>query len=169
MPVLFFNGRRGHWPPKGCQCPRLPAWRPWARTGTDFFTSPGRTGNSTYQYPESTFHVSYQSFIWYIMPTTHILETGRENSYHTHSLTYCFLHKSCLKTSKRQTIMVGVGLLCNNHHSNKCIGDDTKAAARQSLNCIKNQKIKSGEERLLIWRMEFLHPAMWHVALESCQ
>jgi len=65
--------------------------------------------------------------------------------------------------------MVGVGLLCNNHHSNKCIGDDTKAAARQSLNCIKNQKIKSGEERLLIWRMEFLHPAMWHVALESCQ
>jgi len=25
---------------------------------------------------------------------------------------------------------------------NKCIGDDTKAAARQSLNCIKNKKIK---------------------------
>jgi len=24
---------------------------------------------------------------------------------------------------------------------NKCIGDDTKAAARQSLNCIKNKKI----------------------------
>jgi len=24
---------------------------------------------------------------------------------------------------------------------NKCIGDDTKAAARQSLNCIRNQKI----------------------------
>ena len=23
---------------------------------------------------------------------------------------------------------------------NKCIGDDTKAAARQSLNCIRNQK-----------------------------
>ena len=23
----------------------------------------------------------------------------------------------------------------------KCIGDDTKAAARQSLNCIKNKKI----------------------------
>jgi len=23
---------------------------------------------------------------------------------------------------------------------NKCIGDDTKAAARQSLNCIKNKK-----------------------------
>jgi len=30
--------------------------------------------------------------------------------------------------------------------SNKCIGDDTKAAARQSLNCIKNKKkIKYGE------------------------
>ena len=29
---------------------------------------------------------------------------------------------------------------------NKCIGDDTKAAARQSLNCVKNKnKIKYGE------------------------
>jgi len=45
-----------------------------------------------------------------------------------------------------------------------CIGDDTKAAARQSLNYIKNKKNK-------IWRktifnvpdgMECLHPAMWH-------
>jgi len=45
---------------------------------------------------------------------------------------------------------------------NKCIGDDTKAAARQSPNCIKNQKIKYGEKRFSIWRMEFLHPAMWH-------
>jgi len=52
---------------------------------------------------------------------------------------------------------------------NKCIGDDTKASARQSLNCIKNQKITYGEERFSIWRMEFLHPAMWHVALESWQ
>jgi len=42
----------------------------------------------------------------------------------------------------------------NSSMSNKCIGDDTKAATRQSLNCIKNKKI--------IWRMEFLHPAMWH-------
>ena len=31
---------------------------------------------------------------------------------------------------------------------NKCIGDDTKAATRQSLNCIKNKnKIKYGEQR----------------------
>ena len=37
-----------------------------------------------------------------------------------------------------------------------------KAAARQSLNCIKHQKIKYGEERFSIWRMEFLYPAMWH-------
>ena len=45
---------------------------------------------------------------------------------------------------------------------NKCIGDDTKAAARQSLNCIKNKKkIKYGEKRYSICRMEFLHPAMW--------
>ena len=43
-----------------------------------------------------------------------------------------------------------------------------EAAARQSLNCIKNKKnIKYDEKRFLIWRMEFLHPAMWHVALES--
>ena len=47
--------------------------------------------------------------------------------------------------------------------NNKCIGDDTKAAARQRPNCIKNQKnIKYGEKRLSIWRMELLHPAMWH-------
>ena len=46
---------------------------------------------------------------------------------------------------------------------NKCIGDDRKAAARQSPNCIKKQKkIKYGEKRFSIWRMEFLHPAMWH-------
>ena len=34
--------------------------------------------------------------------------------------------------------------------SNKCIGDDTKAAVRQSLNCIKNKKY--GEKRFSIWR-----------------
>jgi len=51
--------------------------------------------------------------------------------------------------------------------SNKCIGDDTKAADRHSLNRIKNKKkIKYGKKRFSIWRMEFLHPAMWHVALE---
>jgi len=50
--------------------------------------------------------------------------------------------------------------------NNKCIGDDTKAAARQSLNCIKNKnKIKYGITQFSIWRIEFLHPAMWHVAL----
>jgi len=52
---------------------------------------------------------------------------------------------------------------------NKCIGDDTKAAACQSLNCFKTNQIKYGEKRFSIWRMEFLHPAMWHVALESWQ
>jgi len=46
---------------------------------------------------------------------------------------------------------------------NKCIGDDTKAAARQSLNCIK--KAKYGKKRFSVWRMEFSHPAMWQVAL----
>ena len=42
---------------------------------------------------------------------------------------------------------------------NKCIGDDTKAAARQSLNCIKNKIL---QKRFSIWQMELLHPAMWH-------
>jgi len=45
---------------------------------------------------------------------------------------------------------------------------DTKAATCQSLNCIKNQNIKYGEQ-FSIWRMEFLHPEMRHVALESWQ
>jgi len=51
-------------------------------------------------------------------------------------------------------------LTCN-YFTNKCIGDDTKAAAPQSLKCTKN-KNKYGEKRFSIWRMEFLHPAMWH-------
>jgi len=46
--------------------------------------------------------------------------------------------------------------------NNTCIGDDTKVAARQSLNCIKNKKVKYGEKRFSICRMEFLHPAVWH-------
>jgi len=66
---------------------------------------------------------------------------------------------------------------------NKCIGGDTKAAARQSQTALKNKiKIKHGEKRFSIWRMEcamwhnhdidfarWLHPAMWHVALEWWQ
>jgi len=55
------------------------------------------------------------------------------------------------------------------HLANKCIWDDTKAAARRSLNCIRKNKIKYGEKRFSIWPMEFLHLAMWHVALESWQ
>jgi len=52
---------------------------------------------------------------------------------------------------------------------NKCIGDDTKAATRRSPNCIRKtkKKIKYGEERFSIWRMEFLHSTMWHVALDD--
>jgi len=48
------------------------------------------------------------------------------------------------------------------------MGDDMKAASCQSPNCIKKtKKIKYGKKRLSIWQMEFLHPAMWNVALES--
>ena len=45
--------------------------------------------------------------------------------------------------------------VCN--WTNKCITDDTKAAAHQSPNCIKNKKIKYGENQFSIWRMELLH------------
>ena len=36
------------------------------------------------------------------------------------------------------------------------------SSTRQSPNCIlKNKKIKYGEKRFSVWRMELLHPAMW--------
>jgi len=47
-------------------------------------------------------------------------------------------------------------LLCN---TNKCIEDDTKAAARQNPNCILK---KIWRKRFSIWRIELLHPATWH-------
>jgi len=66
---------------------------------------------------------------------------------------------------------------------NKCIGDDTKAAACQSLNCIKNKKNKmcrKNDFQYAGWNSYTLQcgtittfirqvtaPAMWHVALES--
>ena len=39
------------------------------------------------------------------------------------------------------------------------------SASMVCLNCIKNKIIKYGEKRFSIWRIEFLHPAMWYVAL----
>ena len=36
----------------------------------------------------------------------------------------------------------------DDNNNNKCIGDDTKAAACQSLNCIKNKKIKCAEKTI---------------------
>jgi len=46
---------------------------------------------------------------------------------------------------------------------NKCVGDDTKAAARQIPNCIKKTK-KNKIWRKTIFNMadKFLHPAMYH-------
>ena len=46
---------------------------------------------------------------------------------------------------------------------NKCIGDDTKAAARQNLNCIKNKKIKYGENDFQYggWNSYTLQCGMW--------
>ena len=49
---------------------------------------------------------------------------------------------------------------------NKCIENDTKAAARQSPNCIRKTKNKIRQKkRLSIWPMEFFHPAMWHCGM----
>jgi len=48
--------------------------------------------------------------------------------------------------------------LKTHYFANKCIGDYTKAAARQSPNCIT----KYCEKRFSLWRTKFLHPAMWH-------
>ena len=65
---------------------------------------------------------------------------------------------------------------------NKCIGDDTKAAARQSPHCIKKTKnmifnmtdvILTPYDMARSWhwfrQVRWLHPAMWHVALGSWQ
>jgi len=43
-------------------------------------------------------------------------------------------------------------------NNNECIGDDTKAAACQSLNCIKNKKNKNWRKRFSIWRIRILTP-----------
>ena len=46
---------------------------------------------------------------------------------------------------------------------NKCIGDDKKAAARQSLNCIKNkQKMAKNDFQYGGWNSYTLQCAMWH-------
>jgi len=68
---------------------------------------------------------------------------------------------------------------------NKCIGDDTKAAARQSLNCIKNKRNSNMAKNdfqyggwnsytlqcgVWLWNrdskfIQWQHPAMWYVVL----
>ena len=83
---------------------------------------------------------------------------------------------ACLSVTKMRTQKLDA-------HVNKCIGDDTKSAARQSLNCIKNKKIwrktifnmPDGILTPAMWHdhdidfVRWLHPAVWHVALESWQ
>ena len=49
---------------------------------------------------------------------------------------------------------------------NKCIGDDTKAATRQSPNCIKKTK-KIWRKTIFNMADGILTPVVWHVALES--
>jgi len=66
---------------------------------------------------------------------------------------------------------------------NKCVGDDTKTTAHQSVNCIKNKKNKIWRKTIFSMRDGILTPcnvarsrhwfrqvtAAWHVALESRQ
>ena len=81
-----------------------------------------------------------------------------------------FFHGCRQKLSAHKHIIECSTIVCCCTTLNNCTRDDTKAAARQSQHCIKNKnKIKYGEKLFSIWRMEFLHPAMWHVALESWQ
>ena len=80
----------------------------------------------------------------------------------------CFLPRCSFWANKDAHIK----FVCRNdsiQYINKCIGDDTKAAAHQSPICIKKQNNKIRRKRFSIWRMELLHPAMWHMALESWQ
>jgi len=49
-------------------------------------------------------------------------------------------------------------------NNNKCIGDDTKAAARQSLNCIKNKKkqnMAKNDVQYGGWNSYILQCSMW--------
>ena len=70
---------------------------------------------------------------------------------------------SHLTSTKYSNVVLPYLKPTNYCYCNKCIGDDTKAAARQSPNCTKKPKnMKYGEKRFSTWRMEFLHPAMWH-------
>jgi len=88
------------------------------------------------------------------------------------SLSVCSSVRSfiCYKTCERDIFKTNCKLnrfWCQLVHGasscNKCIGDDTKAAAGQSPNCIKKLK-KYDEKRFSIWGMEFLHPAITNVS-----
>ena len=76
-----------------------------------------------------------------------------------------FTQPTCIHLSSR-IVWYFCHYFSYNSGFSKCVKDDTKAAARQSPNYIcKNKKIKYGEKRFSMWRMELLHPAMWQVAL----
>jgi len=93
-----------------------------------------------------------------------------------------YIHTPC---SEKKTVNVLLRYCYGKTVKDKCIGDDTKAAARQSPNCIKN-KIKLNTAKndfqyggwnyytlqccMWLWNhdSEFTkwhHPAMWQVAL----
>jgi len=49
-----------------------------------------------------------------------------------------------------------------------CVSDTIrKLPLVKAQTALRKQKVKYGEKRFSVWRMEFLHPAMWYVALGS--
>jgi len=46
---------------------------------------------------------------------------------------------------------------------------ESRRSSQPMQTALKTKQKKYGEKPLSIWRMEFSHPAMWHVALESRQ
>jgi len=57
----------------------------------------------------------------------------------------------------------------NNTSVSETIRKPPLVKAQTAFKIKQKIKIKYGEKRFSIWRMELLYPAMWHVALESWQ
>jgi len=83
--------------------------------------SKSRKSETTRMVVHTTRHVSRTTF-WFVDTHTRI---------HTHTHTHTHMQTDTQKTIPAFTIATG---------KNKCIGDNTKAAARRSPNCIKKTK-----------------------------